>query len=570
MTALAELTAGTHADVFRARITHPELDGPLELTIDPDTRPELTLSETNAPAVTVSLSVPLTDELAAAIAAQALDPRTGARLELEAGYQTPDADDGAETVWSFDLGLRRATPRWAGRRLELVADGDESLMDDASAALGETVTAATTTAAMVALIGTALRPPPRVLVTAPAGPAVTLEPITDRLEALKDLADRIGARVYDRGDRTWTIEPVAELDTPALALTCGAGGTTLEAEPGVNRDEWHNYVMVSYRWRDTAGVEQLVRATAMATSGPYSSTGPAGRRILPLERDTPTTQTNANAVAAALLRRELSRGESWTLRAIAAWWLRPGDTFTAVLPDGTTRELIVATVTFHADDATMTVAGRLPAAELPVIETTTPPAAPAEPDPPPPAVPPATKTYTSTWVSNSSDAYRENGSKRTDSPDLFQGEFSGSFNGNQRSVILFTGANSTGDETGKTISQALAGALGITRVRVRVYFRHWWYPTSGTARFGFAKLTAQPVTFSGGAPYVTSTGWPEKSSRWVTITSPKLVAALLAGSCRAITLGPGPANDARSYGYAAPHDAGTASHRPVLEITYRR
>jgi hypothetical protein len=557
-----DLIAGPHGQVLRAYADHPEFDAPIELDLEAAT---VTLDEQRAPRVVAQLTVTTPSDAALAL----LDPRTGVRVILEAGYVRPGGDEDATPV--FDLGLRKIRSARPGDTTTLELASDEALVIDASPSVSASVSSSSTTGAIVALLRQCISPYPRTVVTSSTGPAVNLALVPDRWGGVADLADRIGARVFDDGTRTWRITPDTVVADPAHTLTVGDGGTVTASSDSTDRDSWANYVAHRYRWR-TAGAssDSEVYATAYAKAGPYAVDGPAGKRISLDERTTPTTQADANAAAAAVLGRQLTRSRELPLTAVAAWWLRPGDTIRVQRkPAAAASTEVVSALTFRMPGGLMDVTTRLldpPGTN--VIDTTTPvptsgatvPVA----DPPPPAK----QQYRSSWQANGSATYKGSGAKRTDLLDEVAQGYYGSTNGNQSAVMTFTAANSTGDETGVSISTALAGAT-VSRVEVWLYATHWFSYAGGTARIGYANATAVPSTFSSAKPYVTASGWKRDTGRWVTITSAALAKALVAGTCRALTVGPGIGTSSTYYGRFV-SASGTASRRPVIRITYSK
>jgi hypothetical protein len=398
------------------------------------------------------------------------------------------------------------------------------------------------------------------LTTALGGPAVAVDKVEDRWQALVDLADRINAQVYDDGLRRWHLDPVPVVlaGTPDLAVTVGTGGTVLVAEEGIERDTWHNYVLLVYRWRNAAGVDQQVVATAYVSGGALGVLGDAGRRIYREQRNVATTQAEANLAAAAVLARVYSRGATLTIRAVAAYWLRPGHTVDVTLPDGQTRRRLVARVSFDVTAGTMDVSTRLPL-DLDVQTSTPPPdpATPTTPKPPTPdPAPPPRYRYVTEWPANATATWREDGTKRTDvdAGTLWQGEFDGSYNGNQRGLALFTGANSVPasgyrGETGKTISQALAGLVArsdLEKVELIATVSHAWYSTA-TVLLGEVDVSAMPASMPAMKATKAQANWAEGSRRGVAIMTANLQRDLVDGSCRAIGFGVAPANDERYY-----------------------
>jgi hypothetical protein len=553
--ASAELLAQDHRQLVDVALTHPDWGVlPVELRAADGDRLSVTFDEATSPRASAQLSCSLPD--------QSVDPRTGVRLTVDVGYQ-PVGDGPQDVQQLLDVGVRTARPTWTteGSRLELTAAGDESLVIDASPAVAESTTGTTHAAAAEALLGKAISPKPSFTATVLGG-SVTVDTIEDRWNALVDLADRIGAQVYDDGLRDWwfTPTPTAVAATPHHTLAVGVGGTVLEPSRTLERDSWFNYVRVRYRWRNAAGADQQVTGTAYVNSGPYAITGPAGRRILAVERDVASTTAQANAVAGSILTRQLSRGDSVTVRAVAAYWLRPGMTVDVQLPTGDVLRHLVARVVFDVLEGTMTVTTRLPLAIDPASPdviappTSTPPSQAPTPDP----APPARVRYVSEWALSSSASYRSNGDKRTDAPAasgvMWQGMFSGSYNGDQRSVGLFTGANSVAvpgkrGETAKTMSQAFGPGTGATveRIELVATCEHGW-AHEFTAKVGFYNGTTIPATAPSTSPYVTVADWREDSTRTVNLTSPAFVKALAAGTARGITLGPARSSSTAYYG----------------------
>ena len=541
----------THGQVVRA-IAVPGTGTPFPLALLPGSRVQW--DDTRAPRVTASL---VCRPVSAAQAA-ALDPRTGARVKIDAGYRRAG---GIEDVWPLvDLGIRvrRRTRTAATEVLTLAAASDEALVIDASPTVATSLTAASTAAALRQVLDATLSPSP-VLTVLAAGPAVALTPVTDRWSSLREALEGAGLEAWDNGLRAWTIGPRPSLAAVSVVtLATGATGTVTDLDDTVDRDAGFNMVLYRYSWRDQ-GVDQTITSTAYVASGPLAITGPAGRRIYAEGRDTPTTQATANAAAADVLSRMITRGETDTATAVIAWWLRPGHTATVLRPNGDPTRQLVQAVDMDLAAGRMTVTTRTPSTTAVAISTTTPPAGPVIPDP----LPPSRQTYMATWVASASSSYRGTGAKRTDTTNAIQGHWD--TNGNQSAVVLFAAANSSGSETGRSISQALAGAA-VTKVEIYLWFEHWFSASGGTARIGEYAGTAIPATFSGASPAVESAGWPRAAGRWVDITAAIDHAALAAGQ-RGITLGPGIGTSGTYYGRA--HGA-TDPSPPALRITYNR
>lgn len=525
----ASAIASAHRQVCRIFATHPTFTAPIALVLDPKAghRVTLDLDGTRAPRVTARISCALPPGVDPTL----LDPRAGVRLEIHAGYVAGEIGEDVHRL--FDLGLRTSGEDLRTGAIDLVATSDESLAIDASPAVAGSVTGTTHAQAIETLLAQVISPAPRLAATV-AGAAVTVDPLTDRWDTIADLADRLEARCFDDGTRTWRLEPTPTLaGTPDLDLAAGAGSVLLEATPTLDRDAWHNYVALTYEWRDTAGADQVVRATAYATTGPYAITGPAGRRILDVTRNVPTTQAEANTAAGAILRRALTRGATAPISAVAAYWLRPGSTVRATLGDRPPALYLLDRVTFYPLEGRMDLDPRLPD-DAPTVSTTTPTGGPRTTDP----LPPARATYSSTWAASSWATYQGNGTQRTDLTAEFAAGWGGTPYGDQQAVILFTGANSTGSETGKTITQALTGAdvTGVSVTMTATSARRT--STGSTARLGAYAGTTLPATKTGDETFTASSEWTAGTRRTVPLTSAGLVAALEAGTARGLVAGP--------------------------------
>lgn len=490
----------------------------------------LTFDETRAPRVT--------GELVVAPVEVTLDPRAGVRVVVEAGYVRPGGITDVHPM--VDLGLRKSRRVTRARRtsLQLSLAGDEQLVIDAAAAVGETITAGSTAAAASQILAATINPAPLIVARTP-GPAVSAGPITDRFDTLRDIGERSALAIYDAGLRTWVCElrPTVASESAAILAT-GANGTVEELDDAIDRADWYNYVLYRYVWRNAAGTEQRVTSTAYASSGAYAITGTAGKRIWREDRTVPTTQADANAATADVLGRLLSRGDTAAVTSVAAWWLRPGMTVTR---EGA--RVLVQAVTFDLAVGRMTVVHRSPVTAA--IATTTPPALPPAPDP----LPPAKAVYQWVWVASASGTYRGDGSKRNDTSNMVQGYYPA--NGNGQAIALFTGANSSGSEIGKTIAQALTGvpAGDVLKVELELYYEHWQSAAGGSARLGRYIGNTIPASYTSAIALKTIPGWPRGYKQWVDITDITDKPSLIAGN-HGCTLGPGIGTDTTYYGRA--------------------
>lgn len=360
-----DLVRGPHTQHVTARVVTPA--GTITLDVDAAQTALVAWDETRAPRVTARLAVPAPADLADL---GALDPRLGARLQIDAGYTLPDGTLDVHPL--VDLGVRTARVDRPGDLLLLEAQSDEALiLDEHHGSTGPITVdnAAGKAAALADLVTWFLRnnnPTPTILNAFAADTAYT----NDQLgrapwDAIDTLADTLDADVYDDGLRTWHItpRPVAAATT-AHTLVPGQAGTLIETSKATSRggtgpDGWYNAVDLIFRHRNAAGAETVVRGSATIGTGPFATTGAAGVRRYVEERDQVVTGAEAAAAAAAIVRRTVTRGSTLTVSAVAAYWLRAGHTVAVALPGDTgTTDHLVAGVEFDLAAGRMTLTTR--------------------------------------------------------------------------------------------------------------------------------------------------------------------------------------------------------------------
>lgn len=352
-----DLITRSISHVAAARIVMPDGE-----TIMLDLKPgsALTWDETTAPRVQATLVCRVPSDPALLTR---MDPRTGARIEIDAGYVRPGGVRDVQTI--ADLVLRRRPLARPDDTMSLVARSDESLVIDMGPVNAQVISGASTTATIVAILQqcfAGLAP----TISSPVGPAVANERFDDRWDFIMDLADRIGARVYDDGLRNWFIAPAPVASTPSHTLAVGSSGTVVSYDESLSRDgdgepsqEWGNAVYLVHEWVDATNVPRRIAAYRRVQSGPYASV--AGNiKIVKVERGSSISQANANAAADAIVARAVTRGRSFTATAIAAYWLRPGHTITAALPATDPETHLVQSVRFDLAAGLMDVTTRLP------------------------------------------------------------------------------------------------------------------------------------------------------------------------------------------------------------------
>lgn len=350
-----DLLTRTLTHLARPAVTLP--DGS-EVTLDVEDG-RLSFDENRVPRVELSMACRLpTDAAQLAL----LDPRTACRVTLAAGYRRPNGVEDVQDVVDLDLRDRNVDrPRDV---IELVARSDEAIVLDDSPTNGATLTG---TSVVDAITKAILLSIPAATVDSTAmpgggiGPATTVYPMTDKWDTIADLADRIGAHVYDAGKRGWVIAPAqGAIAAPAALLATGPTGTVTDVKDALTRDDdWYNRVQLTYQWRDGAGQDRRLTAVRQVNTGPYAATV-GSVKTNDVRRDVPTTNAGAIAAADSLLARGVTRGRLTRVTAVSTYWLRPGHTVEVAFPTGEVELHLVSAVEFDLRTGLMTVTTRLP------------------------------------------------------------------------------------------------------------------------------------------------------------------------------------------------------------------
>jgi len=192
------------------------------------------------------------------------------------------------------------------------------------------------------------------------------------------------------------------------------------------------------------------------------------------------------------------------------------------------------------------------------------------------------KTYVSTWTANYSQTRRGtsaslgantiNPTSYTGSSTMLAGYYS-STNGNQYSLASFTSANSTGSETGRTISAALTNAT-VSKVEVYIKNSSFYASAGGSQRFGMTSLTSIPTSGTLTQPSTTYTGaisFSPGTGKWVTL--PSAANSVVLGGGRVWMCGPGGSgsttSNSQSY-YSKWVNHAASSGKPMIRITYSK
>ena len=167
------------------------------------------------------------------------------------------------------------------------------------------------------------------------------------------------------------------------------------------------------------------------------------------------------------------------------------------------------------------------------------------------------RNYVSTWNATNSATYNGSNILRA-TPNLEQG-YVGGPNGDQHSLILFTG-NAVEGEATKTVASALTGAT-ITKAEVYLYANYWYNNTGGTAMIRANTLTALATTAPTGTA-VSVPAWPKPTGKWVDITT------IFTTTMRGIWLGKVASSDVIYSGSFDNHSS--TINKPKLRLSYTR
>lgn len=180
-------------------------------------------------------------------------------------------------------------------------------------------------------------------------PVMTGDVIWEIMDDIVTTLDDV--RLYVDTDGTWTIAPKNKVAGVTDAfLTTGGGGVVDNSTDTLTRDGYAAAAAIKFKWKDAGGVDRTM-------TGLY---GTAGTKTFSAERKRAVTQLQATAAARATVKMLSTRGNSFELEAVAAYWLRPGDTVQVTLASGAEARHIVKAVTFNLNAGTMRVETREP------------------------------------------------------------------------------------------------------------------------------------------------------------------------------------------------------------------
>lgn len=323
---------------------------------------EVGFSEDWAPHVEVSMRAKVPEDVAQI---DTLDPRAGCRLLVSLGYIYGDRTEDVHQV--ADVALQSRQVSRPSNELSLTGVSAEAQLQDYRILWNPSIPSAGLNELMDWCLRFGLAPKaPKVNSTLPAGygkaglAGIEAQIGSNYWDVIEDAAQRTDAWVYCDGDDTWQItkKPLIAV-SPHLALTVGENGTIISTQSTLDREPWANALVITYEWTDANKDRRIIHGRAVADSGPFSI-HQVGYRVQQVSRQTAVTQAQADQAAAGMLRNLISRGRSLTLEAIAAYWVRPGNSVDVTLPTGETERHLVQSVRFRPGDGTMTLTTRQP------------------------------------------------------------------------------------------------------------------------------------------------------------------------------------------------------------------
>ncbi|AOT04959.1 hypothetical protein [Arthrobacter sp. U41] len=306
-----------------------------------------------------------------------LDARLGCRVEITTGYRYGKDDE--ESHMMANLHLRSYRINKGNSEITLSLSSDEDLLRDSITYGSERPNRESINAFVMDVVKLTYSDYPFSIYSSfgqfDFGAALEGEPATLTTEStalvgefgetawslLEEAQRRTGTWIYSFNGRDWMITTRPEITSePVHSLTVGENGTVIENESVLSRDSFYNQVLLRYEWTDETMLpaDQFVVGQAHVTGGPFSinTIGPMAY-VETIERR--MSRAEANAAARDKLTRTLTKGYEFTVLAVAAYWLRAGDTVSLTNGDKT-ENVLVKSVNFDPAEGTMSLTLRKP------------------------------------------------------------------------------------------------------------------------------------------------------------------------------------------------------------------
>lgn len=300
-----------------------------------------------------------------------LDPRYGCRIKIYAGYIYDGMQDDMQLL--ADLHLRSRVVARPDNTLKIVAESDDRLAWDYRRLSWHSQAPTTGLNAFVQHHADIAELPNTATIISEFATAYGSTQLSGLIQEvgqtsgdmLNEASSRLGVRIFCDENRIWRIQANDDLKSAtSLKLFTGTEGTILNAETALNRGEgnddgFKNAAVIKYTWKNGAGDDQVIYGNANVVTGAQSVYA-IGYMTAYEERDYPVTQTNADSAASTLVAARMSRGQTTSITAVSAYWLRPGMTVTVSLPIGEQQRYIVSSVNFSSTTGAMVLSLRQP------------------------------------------------------------------------------------------------------------------------------------------------------------------------------------------------------------------
>lgn len=269
--------------------------------------------------------------------------------ELTARFGRPfnSFGDRPSSIRTFNLGARVRSVNHLTGMVDLTVESDEALLWDynlvqTTSLIPAPATVRAAVTMVLTLIGATLQ------AGVDDGPieadAVAWEPGTSAWDYLQPLVNAAGLRLWCDEQRRWRLtKPLAPVEGGLFLDT----STLEQADDEVSRnDAWYDAVIVTYRWRDSAGVDHVRHDIA----GEASYT-----RSLAVQYDRPWPGDGA---AEALLTRAQARGHLMSGTLVSDYGVTPGQVLSLTLPSTPIQAGMLSRVTWNLDGDSMTIISR--------------------------------------------------------------------------------------------------------------------------------------------------------------------------------------------------------------------
>lgn len=277
-----------------------------------------------------------------------LDPRTAVRINLSLGYRYAGGTLDQHPIASMLLWNWEPT---SDGKIAIEAQGDELyLMEWTHLAYSKTYAVGTPIVDVIVdelSVSIGRTPIVEASRAAQLSEPLTIGTGTIVWDIIKTLSDQAGVWTYADPLGLWHVKPrPTSTGQSVVQATTGPGGIVTFEENGMSRDRWANTVILTYGSGQTAYATQTVGPFGTATVG-----------VVAARETTSAPWPGAAAAASAaetILRLKITLGDRRAFTALAAWWLRPGDTLTT--PD--LDRVLASRVRFSYPDSLMTVTTR--------------------------------------------------------------------------------------------------------------------------------------------------------------------------------------------------------------------